>query len=325
MERTYKFIYFLTGLSILFLSVSCKKENKSLPELSTSVVSGITTNKAQCGGTIVSDGGSAITKRGVCWSTNQLPTIADNKTVDGVGIGSFSSSITGLSQNTSYYVRSYASNDAGTTYGNQVTFKTADASAVVTDYDGNVYNIVTIGTQVWMAENLRTTHYRDGSPIAKVIDNISWGTLKTGAYCNYKNDTTVSAIYGRLYNFYAVVDTRNLCPTGWHIPTTDEWKTLFTFLGGDTIAGKKLKEPETIHWKAPNLGATNESGFSALPGGFRDHAGSFNDLQYYGYWWTSSQFDSTYGWYQYLGYSYYYLGTNINGKEMAYSVRCVKD
>jgi Fibrobacter succinogenes major domain (Fib_succ_major). len=86
-----------------------------------------------------------------------------------------------------------------------------------------------------------------------------------------------------------------------------------------------LKEPETIHWKAPNLGATNESGFSALPGGFRDHAGSFNDLQYYGYWWTSSQFDSTYGWYQYLGYSYYYLGSNINGKEMAYSVRCVKD
>jgi len=325
MERTFKVVQFITCMSFLLFTVSCKKENKSLPQLNTSIVLGITTNKAQCGGTIVSDGGATITKRGVCWSTNQLPTIADNKTDDGSGIGIFWSTLTGLSGNTSYYVRSYATNDAGTTYGNEVNFKTADASSMVTDYDGNVYNIVTIGTQVWMVENLRTTHYRDGTPIPNVTDNLAWGILTSGAYCNYKNDDAMSPIYGRLYNYYAVADNRNLCPAGWHVSTKEDWATLFTLLGGDTIVGKKMKEAGITHWLSPNTGATNESGFGGLPGGFRDHAGLFSDLLYYGYWWTSTQFDNTYAWHQYLGYNYKYLGTNINGKEIGYSARCVKD
>jgi uncharacterized protein (TIGR02145 family) len=240
-----------------------------IPTLSTTAASSITTTSATSGGNVISDGGATVTARGVCWSTNQNPTIDNSKTSNDIGTGSFTSNLTGLTANTIYYVRAYATNSMGTAYGNQVTFKTTTdvETNTVTDIDGNIYHTVTIGTQVWMVENLKTTKYRNGDPIPNVTGN-AWAALTTGAYCWYNNDAaTYKATYGALYNWYAVADSRNIAPTGWHVPTDAEWTTLTTFLGGESVAGGKLKETGTNHWTSPNTGATNETGFTALPGG----------------------------------------------------------
>ena len=148
----------------------------------------------------------------------------------------------------------------------------------VTDFDGNTYLTIRIGTQVWMTENLKVTHYLNGDPLPGVSDNTTWGNLTTGAYCDYNNSPNYSIIYGRLYNWYSVVDIRNLCPTGWHIPSYPEWTTLFTYLGGGIVADGALRETGTTHWASPNSNATNESGFTALPGGARDEDGTFFDI-----------------------------------------------
>jgi uncharacterized protein (TIGR02145 family) len=305
------------------------------PVLTTAGVSAITQTTAQSGGTITSDGGAAVTVRGVCWSTGPSPTIADSKTTDGTGTGSFTSSLTGLTAGTPYYVRAYATNSAGTGYGSSEPFTTA-ASNTVTDIDGNVYQTVTIGTQVWMAENLKVTHYRNGDPIPNVTDGGTWSGLTTGAYCNYTNDVGYVATYGRLYNWYAVADSRNLAPAGWHVPTDAEWKQLEMYLGMSqaqadamnwrgTDEGGKLKEAGTTHWNSPNTGATNESGFSALPGGGRTYDGSFGYMGGSAYFWSSTETYSNFAWRRHLYYStsqvhrFYYL------KRHGFSVRCVRD
>jgi uncharacterized protein (TIGR02145 family) len=161
-----------------------------------------------------------------------------------------------------------------------------------TDADGNNYPVVQIGTQIWMAKNLKTTKYRNGDPVPLVTDNNQWGSLTTGAYCNFGNDISNSEIYGHLYNLVAGYDSRMIAPIGWHIPSDEEWNKLTTFLGGDNVAGGKLKESGTIHWSSPNTGATNATGFSGLPGGYRTSDGVFNSINTYGGWWHSSNFDS---------------------------------
>jgi uncharacterized protein (TIGR02145 family) len=195
----------------------------------------------------------------------------------------------------------------------------------VTDYDGNVYNTVTIGTQTWMKENLKVIHYRNGDSIPNVTADTTWFNLTTGAYCNYFNDTNNVSIYGRLYNWNAVNDSRNLCPIGWHIPTYYEWMTLFIYLGGDSSSGGKMKETGTIHWQSPNTGATNESGFTALPGGQRVCSAYFLDLSRWATFWSSS-FDSISGAYFVSLHSYdsnFSFGSYpTNG---GFSIRCLKD
>ena len=275
---------------LLFVFLSCGKKSTessaNVPEVTTAEVSAITDNSAQCGGTITSDGGETITARGVCWSTGQTPTISDNKTNDGTGTGSFTSNITGLTEGTTYYVRAYATNSAGTGYGSAMSFTTQQGNGeAVTDIDGNVYQTVTIGTQVWMAENLKVIHYRNGDAIPNVTDSTEWSNLTTGAYCNYDNDANNATTYGRLYNWYAVNDSRNIAPTGWRVPTEDEWTILSVYLGGRTVAGGKLKETGTTHWISPNTGATNETGFTALPGGIRVSSTCIA-IGIYGYWWS---------------------------------------
>ena len=168
----------------------------------------------------------------------------------------------------------------------------------MTDQDGNVYKTITIGTQTWMAENLRTTKYRDGTAIPNVTDNTAWTNLTAGAYCNFNNTTSADTIatYGRLYNWYAATDSRNIAPTGWHLPTETEWRTLIYYLGGFSVAGGKMKETGTTHWNTPNTGATNESGFSALPTGFRDYLGTtpigkFLSMGYVTSYWSSTPID----------------------------------
>jgi uncharacterized protein (TIGR02145 family) len=161
----------------------------------------------------------------------------------------------------------------------------------MTDQEGNVYKTVTIGTQTWMAENLRTTIYNDGTFLTNVADDDEWEDLTTGAYCNYDNATGTDTIatYGRLYNWYAV-NTGKLTPVGWHVPTDAEWTTLSTYLGGESVAGDLLKETTTKHWSDSNIEATNETGFTALPGGYRSENGNFYYIGYFGSWWSSTEY-----------------------------------
>ncbi|MDD4990728.1 MAG: fibrobacter succinogenes major paralogous domain-containing protein [Paludibacter sp.] len=205
-----------------------------------------------------------------------------------------------------------------------------DGSSIETvkDKDGNVYHTVKIGTQVWMVENLKTTHYRDGSSIANVTDNTAWASLSTGAWCDYSNSAANGTKYGHLYNGYAVIDVRNIAPVGWHVPTDAEWTTLTTYLGGEAVAGGKLKETGTLNWISPNTGATNEAGFSALPGGGRSSDGPFD---YFGglggYWWSSTQVGKNCAWYRGMGYieSRIYRANYGFGFGNGFSVRCVRD
>lgn len=196
----------------------------------------------------------------------------------------------------------------------------------VTDIDGNVYNTVTIGTQVWMVENLKTTKYRDGTSIPNVTDNTDWSNLTTGANCDYNNTPSNADTYGKLYNWYAATDARNIAPTGWHVPSDEEWSTLTTFLGGEIVAGGKLKESGTTHWNSPNTDATNSSGFTALPGGARfGGSGAFNKIGGDGYWWTSSELSATNAVYRFMYYEYGSVTSIFTIKEQGFSVRCVKD
>ncbi len=154
-----------------------------------------------------------------------------------------------------------------------------------TDGDYNIYPVVTIGTQTWMAENLKTTRYNDGTVIPNVTDNATWSTTTSGSYCDYLNTPAYSTTYGKLYNWYAVgsTNTKNVCPTGWHVPIDAELTTLQSFLGGEIVAGGKLKEKGTTHWLTPNTSATNETGFTALPGGYRSASGTFGFMGNTGY------------------------------------------
>ncbi len=196
----------------------------------------------------------------------------------------------------------------------------------VTDFDNNIYNTIAIGTQCWMKENLRVTHYCNGELIPNVTDNTEWTKLTADAYSNYDNSDNNIDIYGRLYNWHAVNDISKICPTGWHVPSDADWTALTEFLGGESGAGGKMKEAETTHWTDPNTGATNESGFSGLPGGARSSfTGVFGGLGMETYYWSSTECFNTYAWYRFL--------TNVNAdasrsfawKVTGLSVRCLKD
>lgn len=286
----------------------------------TTTVSSIGTSTATSGGSIVDYVGATVSARGVCWSTNTLPTIAlPTKTSDGTGTGGFSSALTGLAGSTKYYVRAYATNSIGvTSYGAEVNFTTP-----ITDIDGNVYSSVTIGSQTWMVENLKTTHYRDGSLIANVTDNTAWAALNIGAWSDYDNSGPNGTKYGHLYNWYAASDARNLAPVGWHIPTDEEWTNLVTYL--DINGGGKLKETSVLHLNRPNVGATNESGFTALLGGFRDFPGQFYDNENCSFWWSSTVINSTNAWCRLLCYDSSIVERHyLQGTTGCY-IRCIKD
>lgn len=194
----------------------------------------------------------------------------------------------------------------------------------VTDIDGNVYKTVKIGNHVWMAENLKVTKFRNGELIPFMTDSIAWTDLTTGAYCNYSNKENLVAVYGRMYNWYAVVDSRNICPTGWHVPSDDEWVVLESYLGGENVAGGKMKLNDTTIWRSPNLGATNESGFSAVPGGRQYHS-AFFFLHEYGMYWAVTSENEEYSWSRYLTYSSEKLSRFHYKKYYGLSVRCMKD
>src|SRR5690554_4596063 len=321
MRKRTRFLTFplLIVCVLLVFASSCKKDN-SIPVLSTSAVTDITQTTAISGGNITSDGGATVTARGVCWSTGQTPTISDNKTTDGTGAGTFVSNISGLEPNTTYYVRAYATNSAGTGYGSVMSFTTKD---VFTDpRDGNVYQTVTIGTQVWMAENLKY--------LPSVVGPATNSETTPYYYVHSYDGTDVTAAkatanyttYGVLYNWPAAM---NACPTGWHLPSDAEWTELTDYLGGEGVAGGKLKEIGTTHWNTPNTNATNETGFTALPGGGRNYGGSFNDVGSYGGWWSATEGNANDAWYRDLVCSYSNVYRNYANKELGLSVRCWRD
>jgi len=318
------------ALSMILILAACKDDdNVSLAVIVTSVVDVVTPISATCSGNITAESGSAPTERGVCWSTEQMPEVTDNKTPGGTGTGEFSVMMRGLSPQTTYYARAYATNSAGTAYGDEIMFTTPEDHtgeiATVTDIDGNVYQAIGIGSQVWTTENLKTTRFNDDTPIALVTDNSDWENLVGPGYCWYDNDESANKEeYGALYNWYVVVSS-SLSPAGWHVPTDAEWTILETYLGGLAEAGGKLKETGTDHWRTPNGDATNESGFTALPGGMRAKDGNFNALHEAGNYWTTTNASNQAAWYRSLDYL---TGGNTRGNNSVnwgLSVRLVKD
>jgi uncharacterized protein (TIGR02145 family) len=206
---------------------------------------------------------------------------------------------------------------------------------IIKDIDGNVYRTDTIGDLVWMTENLKTTKYRDGSPISKVTSNNTWIGLTTGAYCNCNNDPAIGSKYGKLYNWYAVSDIHNIAPEGWHVATDDEWKALEAYVAGNpdvSVSVAKALAAKT-DWNSSELAdaigndltKNNSSGFTALPGGNRTNDGAFGFNGYEGGWWSSSESYTYNAWARTLSYDSFRLETGSYGKKCGFSVRCVKD
>ncbi|NJK95931.1 MAG: hypothetical protein HC905_14355 [Bacteroidales bacterium] len=312
--------------------------SSTTPTVTTATITNITGVSATGGGNVTSDGGASLTSWGICWNTTGSPTLADN--VSAGSTNPYTSELTGLSQGTTYYVRSYAANINGTVYGSQVSFTTLnETTGTVTDYQGNTYQTVKIGDQWWMAENLKTTKYSNGSDIPLVTNDATWVSLSAPGYCWYNDNEALNKdIYGALYNYYAV-ETGNLCPAGWNVPTDMDWKQLEMFLGMSqndaeilgfltrgTDEGAKLKETGTMYWEAPNAGATNESGFGARPGGHRSESnGTYEVEGQYGNWWTSSGYNTETALHRSMSYNGQEIHRNNMDKSYGFSVRCVKD
>jgi uncharacterized protein (TIGR02145 family) len=326
-------IYCLVILSF----AGCSKKDDSpvasgttIAAVTTDTITAITTNSATGGGFVASDGGASVTSRGTCWSLASLPVNTGLHTVDGTGTGSFVSRMTNLLPDTLYYARAFAINSNGTAYGSTRTFRTARAPVYgVTDIDGNIYHMVRIGTLWWLQENLRTSRYRNGDPIPVVPADGQWKTLTTGAYCLYDNQGFNDTIYGKLYNWYAMNDSRGLCPAGWHVPSDNEWTETGNFLGGSGSAGGKMKSTGTLEagsglWYAPNKNATNTSGFSGLPGGYRINYGTFYSTGNVACFWSASDTVLN-GWNYILDANNGELYRTFNLKTNGFSVRCCRD
>lgn len=330
--KSYLWIFVVS----LVFGVSCKDSStdvdSDLPTVTTTSVSEVTSTGAMTGGNVTDGGTSTVLSRGVCLSTKSNPVIeTDFKTSDGNGNGSFTSALTNLTPSTKYFVRAYATNGSGTTYGQELSFTTLSGEITppsILDADGNSYSVVRIGTQDWTVQNWRSTRYNDGTAIPKVIDNDTWSNLETGAFCSYDNTDANSADYGNLYNWYAV-NSGKLEPAtgGWRVPTAEDWKKLAANLGGFDVAGKKMMETGISYWVSPNSEATNTSGFSARPNGVRNYfSGNFDYLTYRAYWWSSTNTSTAYA-------PYYSIRSNEiqlrevtdSDKTNGYGVRLVRD
>ena len=298
-----------------------------LPTISTSTISIFDNTHATGGGNVSNDGGAAVTAKGVCWNTAGSPTIANSKTADGTGTGSFTSSLTGLTAGTTYYYRAYATNSIGTAYGTQYSITTP---VTLTDVVGNVYNTVSIYGQVWMQQSLRTNKYEDGTSI---IMNSDTAYQAVAYYHTYNNNSTYGTTYGYMYNGYAIGLAKDVCPTGWHVPTATDWSTLAANLGGYSSAGAKMNDMSSIlnkitfestlrYWNNSMTGHDNSSKFTARGGGyyFNTFAGLLNATIF----WVSTskryvRLDYNSSVLQGIGSALY--GTNEN----AFYIRCKKD
>ncbi len=336
---------FLSFFSVLLWSCSNSDNsnsgaNSTVLKIQTNSIQDITFTGAKCYG-VVTLGQGALLETGVCWSTSPKPKISDTHSIGTLDTtsGAYISSLSSLSANTTYYVRTYATDNSGTIYSAQTTFSTlnmlSSLGSGVTDIDGKVYSSIIINGKEWMQKNLDVSKYKNGDVIPQVTDVTQWDNLTTGAWCYYENDSTNGPVYGKLYNWYAVNDPRGLAPSGWHIPTDTEWSNLVTYLGGDLVAGKKLKDDSTTStWDTTTNTATNQSGFAALPAGtayLNYHtipnptlANLFTDKTKVEYWWSATMdADMAYS----LNISCYNDQATRSEllKKSAISVRCAKN
>ena len=334
-----RFVSWLSGsllIAILFLfSQGCSDKEKPLavlPQVQTSDITAVGDKYAVGGGILLNSGGGTVTTCGICWDTAAEPVLTGHYSSHAAQPATFTDSITGLDTSTVYHVRAYAVNEAGTAYGNTVTFKTSGLPdyGTVSDVDGNKYRVIRIGSMYWLRSNLSVTKYRNGDAIPVVTADNQWKTLTTGAICSFENSGENTTRYGLLYNKYAVDNAKGICPAGWHVPSREEWTQLAQLLGGPSKAGGHLKSRGTIEagtglWYAPNAGATDSVGFSCLPGGYRINYGTFYSLGNVAFFWTSSDSTAVYGWNMILDANNPELQSYFNPKAAGFSVRCAKD
>jgi uncharacterized protein (TIGR02145 family) len=322
----------LFPLLLISLFTTCKKEDDipdpvvSLPKVQTVNIVNIGPYSAEAHGNIISNGGDSITGFGFCQSTDSLPTLSDSIKYGILSGQNFTAALGNLSPETRYFVRAFATNSVGTSYGDTISFVSSTEPPVfVTDLDGNVYTTVKIGPLRWMVENLKTTTFNDGTPIELAESDSLWSDCFAPAYCWYSNNLGNKNTYGALYNGYAV-HANKLCPNGWRLPYLADYWSLENFVGGATIGGGKLKQEGFTHWLPPNTGANNETGFTALPGGIRSPTGHFSAINESAYFWFHfGDPDATYQ---------YQLNINYNSRKIHWSgqirpwgmsVRCVQD
>jgi uncharacterized protein (TIGR02145 family) len=329
---------FIVLVSLVVAVFACKKDEKtttsSTPIASTSTASWPGPHWAVLRGQV--NGNNQLTTVVFQYDTSKTYTHTISPVPDTTTRNysvSFAVTLTNLTPNTHYHYRITAVNESGIGNGSDVSFSTTDTSNVginfnpdltydsIYDSEGNKYRTIQIGTQTWMAENLKSTKFNDGTDIPFILDVTAWSALTTPGYCWYNSD---SLGYGALYNWYTV-NTGKVCPEGWHVPSDEEWTTLTDFLGGKSVAGAKLRETGTSHWLDPNTGATNETGFTALPTGYRSYAGGFNNITKYGYWWTSTEWASSSAWYRDVYYGYISVDRSNSNKRSGANIRCLKD
>jgi len=314
----FKIVISALLLSLLFFN-ACKKKNdptSQLPVVVIDSITNITLTSAEINGSVQFTGGLDITDKGICWATTQNPTVDNTKLSAGPGDGLIFLKITGLVKGTTYYVRTYAINSKGTAYSDQKTVK----AGTVLDYDGNVYDVVTIKGRSWIGANLRVTHFNNGDPIPLVTSPTEWQKLTTPAYCYVNNSSGNTNSYGLLYNFYAAFDPRGIAPKGFK---NVSYNIYFTMLN-NTSDGGTIKT--TNLWKAPNTGATNSTGFSAPGTGYRDSAGVYLYFNERSYFWDVDNPPSTFSYVAWLEYNSADFTANFNtlDKRSGLCVRCWK-
>jgi uncharacterized protein (TIGR02145 family) len=345
--------YFLILFAVIF--DSCKKADEviqpdELPVITTSAVSNVQRTQAQCGGHLIAVGSSRVTEIGICWNEAGSPDLNDYITSDGLVLQPFSTNLHALNPNTTYYVRAYATNSTGTAYGSERMFTTKPVGTeplfnanlsygTVTDIEGNIYKTIEIGSQTWMAENLRTTRYTDNTEIDLITNDTLWGSTPSPGYCWYENNEKIFGnIYGAYYNWMAVLTSR-LCPAGWHVPSDKEWKTLEMYLGmtqeqadaennRGTTEGAQLKETGTNNWFPGGSAGTNQSGFTALPGGSRSiFYGLYYNEGQNGLFWTSTGYYPMGGvaYCRSLSYGSSGIFRYLQSLNFGLNVRCIRD
>ena len=313
----------LTALTLL--TFSCKKDKSTLSEVETYTPEFVASNATTIMCHVTSDGGTRILDCGIYIGTEAGTEINGSKLQMGNDTGLWFGRLTGLTPATEYFLRAYSENANGETLGDEVSFTTP---ARVSDFDGTEYETVKIGNQLWMAENLKVTHYLNGDPIETTTPaTLNMAAESAPAYMwSYQGIDANLSDYGELYTWYVISDQDQVCPDGWHIPSDNEWTTLETVLGGYLNAGSYLKEAGNDHWILPyNQDANNISCFTALPGGHRDETGSFNLIYNEGYWWSATASETTKAWARKMNTSSSEVSRIGVDKKWGVSVRCVKD